>query len=90
MERLTFTAPPTLEGVKVKVLELYIDHPDCLVAAYEMDISSFRETGGLIEQTTVMWSHPRYGWRSNISFGWPIIYGMWWENCFIAERPDFP
>lgn len=90
MDRLTFTAPPTLQGVKVKVLELYIDHPDCLVAAYEMDISSFRDVDGFMERTTVMWPHPRYGWRRNISFRWPTIYGMWWANCFMKERPEFP
>ena len=89
MEQMDFTAPPTLEGVKVNVLELYVDHPDCLVAAYEMDISSFRESD-LIERTTVMWPHPDYGWRRNISFGWPALYGDWWTNCFIAERPQFP
>ncbi len=89
MEGMTFIAPPTLEGVKVEVLELYIDRPDCLVAAYQMDISSFRESG-LIERITILWPHPQYGWRRNVSFGWPIIYGMWWENCFVAERPEFP
>ena len=89
MEWMDFTAPPTLEGIEVNVLALYVDHPECLVAAYEMDISSFRESD-LIDRTSVMWSHPQYEWRRNISFGWPILYGLWWTNCFIAERPPFP
>lgn len=89
MESMDFTAQPTLEGVEVDVLALYVDHPDCLVAAYEMDISSFRERD-LIERTTVMWPHPEYGWRRNISFAWPTLYGDWWANCFLMDRPQYP
>ncbi|MCQ3805241.1 MAG: hypothetical protein OXD34_06200 [bacterium] len=89
MERMEFTAPPTLEGVEVRVLELYVDHPDCLVAAYEMDISSFRQSD-LIERITILWPHSQYGWRRHFSFGWPTIYGDWWANCFIKDRLQFP
>ena len=89
MERMEFTAPPTLEGVEVQVLELYVDHADCLVAAYEMDISSFRHSD-MIERITVLWSHPEHGWRRDVSFGWPTIYGDWWANCFVKDRSRFP
>jgi hypothetical protein len=90
MERMTFIAPPTLDRIAVEVLELYVDHPDCLVAAFEMDISGFRNTSGLITKVIIMWPDARYGWRRDMSFGLPTIYGMWWSNCFIKERAEFP
>ena len=90
MDRMTFTAPPTLEGVRVEVLEPHIDHTECLVASFEMDISAFRETSGLVKKVMVMWPDPQYGWRRNITFGLPTVHGIWWGNCFTMERPAFP
>lgn len=90
MERMTFTAAPTLEGTRVKVLHLYVDHPDCLVAAFELDITAYRDTRNLLSKVIVMWPDSRYGWRRNMTFGLPAIYGMWWSNCFIKERAEFP
>ena len=90
MDTMTFTGPPTWEGVEVTILELHIDHPDCLVASYEMDIRAFRDVDGLIDGAIVMWPHPDYGWRRQITFGLPTIYGIWWANCFLMDRSDTP
>ncbi len=90
MERMTFTAPPTLEGVKVEVLELHIDHPDCLAASFEADISAFRSTRGPVRGMEILWSDPHYGWRSYAFWGLPVLHGIGWSSCFMLERLASP
>ncbi len=90
METMTFSSPPTLEGVVVGVVELYIDNPDCIVAHFQMDVGAFLSGSQVNESVIVLWRHPEYGWRRDTTLRIPTIYGMWWSNCFLTERVEFP
>jgi hypothetical protein len=88
MNSLTFLQAPTREGVIVRDLDLLLDREDCMVAFYEIDVSSFRGDEMVSTGVSVMWPDERYGWRFATS--WLFANDLWQQDCDNLQREITP
>lgn len=88
MDHLTFDSPPSSDGVIIRNVDVLLDRPDCLVAYYEIDVSSFRGDGMISTGVAVMWPNDRHGFR--IATEWVYANDLWLQDCDNLVREVTP
>ncbi len=88
METMSFTEEPSLAGTQVRVEEVLLDRPDCLVAWFSLDVSAYRGPGAQTRKVAVLWPDARYGWR--IGGTWSGPGDLWRTTCDLVTRESTP
>jgi hypothetical protein len=86
MDTMEFISEPTVDGFDISDLEILLDRPDCLVAAYTIDPLLLSEPRASF--VSVLWPDDRYGFR--FATDWQYANDLWQGDCDNLERETTP
>ena len=87
MESMEFLAQPTVQEVRVTIIEILLDREDCLVVENAVDLTGIL---GIVGDPTVnvLWPDPNYGWR--FATDWSNATDLWLDDCDVVAREATP
>lgn len=90
MDNLVFEANPSVAGVKVTVLEVLLDRPDCLVIFHEFDGRSSLGEGAVEEGVRILWPRETGSQNYRLARLWSSPGDLWQDDCDLVDRTELP
>jgi len=90
MDTLKFVEDPSVAAIRVTVLEVLLDRPDCLVVFHEFDGRATLGGTGLEQAVRVLW--PREDGSTNYRLArlWSSPGDLWQDDCDLMDRGEVP